>query len=436
MPARLSVKKGKTVTTLTKIASFSVLALSMSAGAASAQDNYFARDRVVGAGERVHPDFTPQPIRAGTWKVMPSVGVSAVNNSNIYATDQNEESGVVVGLNPTLNLQSDWNRHAVAVYADVQHNEYVDQSDESHTNYSFTGNGRLDVTRDVAFEGRAGAARFFENRGSTSSANGIIEPAEDLRYFAGATGRWSRDRIRVEADLDVFDNKFEDFKVAAGSPVNPDRSFRDNTELAYGVNLAYAISPDIAVFGAVKQTEREFDKRQLNGTSLDTTDTTVLVGADFQYSLFRGKASIGYFSNDPKDSAFDSKDGLGIDADVAWLPTQLTTLRLKASRGTVELGVANAPTGVVTDTELRVDHELKRNILLFARAGFRNESFDETAFGVDFDNDYTTFGAGADYILNPNARVGIEATHRERESDQVNRDYKQDIIGVSLRLNP
>jgi uncharacterized protein (PEP-CTERM system associated) len=157
------------------------------------------------------------------------------------------------------------------------------------------------------------------------------------------------------------------------------------------------------------------------GSLVDRDSTGYRIEAGFNSditNLLRGEFIIGYLEQDWDQSNF-SIDGLAAEAHLEYFPTRLTTISLNASRAVEETGLFAAASGkVVSRGELRVDHELLRNVLLTGAFGASSDEYE----GLDRDDD-TRFGdVGVTYLLNRRASVGAHYYYYDVQSDGVNRD--------------
>ena len=446
-----------------KFASLCGVAIAVGGPLGLAQDNLFARDRVVGAGDRVNPEFSPQPIRAGAFLVDSNLEISLQNDSNVFASDDDEQSDTIIALAPEANIRSDWNRHEVGAQVGVTHREYSDLSDESRTDFFGRLRGRMDVTEAFAVGANVGYELNHSGRGETGTLRGIAEPPQFTNTQVGVNAEYRRDRILLTGTAEVLEFDFDDFVLAPDSQLSEldaDRDFRDHQQTRLRGRAAYAVSPDLAVYAEAGHRQREFDQlrvlEQEDGAdpvfadTLDTDVTDAQIGVSFQTpQLIRGDVSVGFFSEDRKAESLNDIDGLAFDADFEWLPTQLTKVSLTADRRTQELGFFNdnsAPTAVVTETNVRLDHELFRNTILWGSVGYRHEDFEDSIIAEDGDEattaadnfvvTYPTFQLGATYQMNRRVHWEASYTNRSRSHDIEGLDFDKDIFSLTLRLHP
>lgn len=430
---------------LIKVVSLGALSTVIGTQVAVAQDDMFKRDRIVGAGERYLPEFEPRDVRAGTFKVNPELGVGVESNSNVYARKTTEESDIVVRVSPAVRIASDWSRHALGADVGLDHREYIDIGDESHTNYRGFLRGRIDVSREFNFTLNSGYQKLTERRGeSGDNVTNRTEPADfDIASFGGAAN-FQRDSIRITAGADLRELTFDDIALVGGGTEL--RGFRDYKQVEFKGRAAYAVSPDVSVFVDALSYDREYDEgpnltdfRTNNDVLRDAKGIRTTVGTNFQLSsLLRGEVSIGYLQEERDAIQFDDVESIVGKIDVQWLPTELTKISVGVDSYTADTGQIDIPSALVTSGELRVDHELKRNLLLNASTRYGIEEFDGTGSIVSYDQEFFDIGAGAVYKVNPTMHLDFNLRFNSRDSSVQNRgrEYDQTIVGVGLKLFP
>jgi hypothetical protein len=93
-----------------------------------------------------------------------------------------------------------------------------------------------------------------------------------------------------------------------------------------------------------------------------------------------------------------------------------------------------------TSIGVRVDHELRRNILLFGELTYEQQDFK----GLDRKDDITRFSTGLGYKLNRRARLEFAYTLRDQSSSVGSNvptslfgpDFNENIVSATLKLFP
>ena len=387
---------------------------------AFAQDNEnpFLRGRYVAVTDRDQPEFDPEPMHVSTFDVLASIGLSAAYNDNILAEPNNEKSDTILRAQPAVEARSNWSVHEVSGGLSVDHKEYLDNGSESATDYDGFANGRLDVSRNFVISVGGNVGHRTEERYEAASFGVTDRAAYD---YSGAflRGLYRMDRFQVEGTVGVTDDSFDQATQAL---------IRDNTTTYVNGRASYAISPDLAVFVQARHSGLDYSDNTRDGTR-----TTVDAGVNFELAApFRGEIAVGSFEED-RDT-FGKTNGLNVSANVQWFPTQLTTVTFAANRGVADAGLAAAASSVNTGYGVRVDHELLRNVLLFARVRQEKNEYQ----GIDRDDEALSAGIGAAWKLNKNARVEAEYSARSQDSSGLNSgpSLDQNVISIGLRLFP
>lgn len=421
----------------TKLTATSLVALLLAgADVAIAQegDDFFRRDRYESVRDRYQEDFDPEPLRLGAFVSDSRLEVGVQSNDNVFADAADEESDVIARIAPTVNLTSDWSRHEIGVRGEAEHLEYTDFDSESRTNLRGELRGRIDVTREFDVSARVFASDETEQRYSVASLDVFEEPVSFQTAGARFDARLRRDRIRARTFYQISDRSFDDAQLVDGGTQSQD--FRDFTFQQVRARLSYAVTPDIAIFGQAEANKREYDElTDIDGvlTSRDAEGYIFQVGTNFELpSLIRGDIAVGYLEDTKDADVFNDISGTAIDASFEWFPTRLTTVRLDALREVTDPGLQEASSATNSELDLRVDHELFRNILLFGAAGYQEFDFED----ISRSDEANELRFGATYKLNKRLHVEGYLSRFDRSSSEPAAELEQNILGLTLRVFP
>jgi hypothetical protein len=411
-------------------------------------------------------------VRAGQFLLSPQLDLAAGWTSNVFAVsgsgvptlERFEDESAFFGIvRPSVAGVSDWNRHEVSfgAYAELFANERFDS--ETIVNYGANVGGVLDATRDLSLFGGLAYDALNENRQVTNTFILSEEPVEYEAWRAYAGARGERGRWRYTGRLDYAEFDFEDVDIIPvplpagfdGDQLDQnddglldqgtgDQDFRDRTETRITLEPGYAITRDASVFLRFAYNWQDFDQVSFlvdpQGRDRDSEGWSVKAGADFDVTnLVRGTVAIGYFQQDFQSDGFGDVSGVGIDAGLEWFPTELTTVSVLAERDAEQSAFVGVGGVVSTDLVARVDHELRRNVVLNAFAGYGIDDFEDTEQEID----YWQAGLGGRYYLNDNVSVGADYTYSSQDveltfADQGGFDSDYDVHQVlfSVRLTP
>ncbi|MDP3493651.1 MAG: outer membrane beta-barrel protein [Hyphomonadaceae bacterium] len=392
---------------------------------ASAQDNPFLRGRHVAVTDRAQPEYDPEPIQVGSFNIASNLLAAAEFNDNVFGTPTNTVEDTIIRIRPEVVATSTWSVHALSVGANVDHREYTGEGSETSTDYNLFANGRLDATRNLNFTANASTGQSTEPRYEPGS-QGSPEPAQNQYLAADIGATFRSDRLLLQARVGTRDNDYQSFYAQ-----------RDSVETSVSGRVSYAISPDLAVFGEVSQTDYEYDQSIINR---DGSQLAYRAGVSFELSApFRGEIAVGQVTDERDAPGVADSESLSLDAAVYWFPTQLTTLTFRGFAGITDPGITEALSADTQRYSVRADHELLRNVLLFGEFGFGNYKFNAAPGFPLFDREDKFFDAavGAAYKLNKHARVEVGYRMRTNDTSGVTSyDIDQNVISVGLRVFP
>jgi hypothetical protein len=394
------------------------------AALAQSGDNPFQRGRYVAVTDRQQSEFDPLAIRAGAFEVLSRLAATAEYNDNVYALENNEIDDTVVRIVPQVDVRSTWSSHELRAGASVDHNEYVVNDSETTTNYNAYVAGRVDVRRTFQINGQIDAGHFTEPRyepaGSTS-----VDPVESDRLGANVGATFRNDRLMLEASGGTREDDY-----SSGS------NDRDVTENWVSGRASYAVSPDVALFVQGRNAELDYASPGTVGNpNRDGSRSSVQVGVNFELEApFRGEIAVGSFKEEKDAATRPDFDGLSLTGRLLWFPTQLTTVTFNAYSGVFDPGIPTSASASDTRFGFRVDHELRRNIVVFGDVTFGKYDFED----IDREDDFTQASVGIGYKMNRNARIDLAYRLNSQDSSgaAADRTLDQNILSLGITLFP
>lgn len=401
---------------------------SLHAGGAAAQD--YDRGRNVSVLERERQDYDAIGINTGGFSVFPRLDARTVYTSNVFASERREQSDVFLALDPTVEVRSNWGRHQLQADAGLRLRRYSDWGSEDQDGWFARALGRLDVYGESYLNGLLEAERIYEERGAEDAPGNAAEPLPIDIWGVAVRGVAQFNRARLSGGVHYRELDFENVRAIGGGTL--DTSGRDRTTTTVDVKGEWGVSPDTAAFAQLTFTDIDYwEEGLLFGPSRDSEETAVLVGANFDLTaLMRGEVGLGYVSRDYVSSS--AVEGFAMRGTVEYFPTQLTTIT-GTLRRSVEDSVFQSSSGYfATGGSLRVDHELRRNILLMAFADYEHQDFSD----VDRTDKVYTISAGLTYLLNRTVGLNANIGHTERQSDGVDRlrSYSETRASIGVVL--
>ena len=407
---------------LLRIGTLALVGATLAAPVALAQQPAPEPERNVTVEQRRRPQFDPLGIRAGGFLIFPSLQVSGEYDSNVFATENNEDDDFGLLLRPRLTAVSQWSRHALnaSLFGDFAFYEEFDEN--NYKDFGGSLNGRLDITRNDILFGELSLARRHEGRESPESVG-----SQDLvTYFDGLA------RLGYRRDFNLV------YVVVGGSvnrkdyneeDLNEDR--RDLIDLTGDLRIGYKVSPRFNLFVQGDYTIVRYDND--SGVDRDSRGFGFSVGTDVDITgILFGEARVGYIRREYDDDTLDSVSGPGGAAKLTWNVTGLTSLIFEAGGGIVETTQFGASANLQSNLSGEVQHELLRNLILTGRLSFTRDDFQ----GIDRTDHTYRARVGARYLLNRNLSLDAGYEFATRDSDVNGGDYDRHLVrlGVTARL--
>lgn len=380
------------------------------------REGLFKRDRNVSVTERPKPEYNPITMHFGSFSVLPSITGTVEENDNIYATNSNTTSDTIFRVNPAVVARSNWNRHALSLFANLTRDFYSSHSSEETTDYLVGFDGRLDVAHDLGFAGGASYERDTEPRTSSSSPANATKPVQFDVARAYGEGTYATNRIRLSGRVSVDDYSFDNTNTSTGATIV--EKDRDHTEWKESAKLEYALVPDTSVFIQGILNQRSYRNPQAGETLRDSDGYTVHVGANFDLThLIRGEIGVGYLSQDYDAAIYSKSSGFSFSGLVEWFPTQLTTVTFSGNRGVEDAGIPNVGGYLSTNGAISIDHELLRNIIVNGGLTYGKDEYQN----YDRTDERTGAHIGLKYLMNRAVTINVAYNY-----------YKQDSSGSKL----
>jgi hypothetical protein len=409
----------------------------ISAGNASAQlaPEYQYAPRVfadqVPRGEtvrgRVRPELEALGVHVGSFYLFPSITGGVSYNDNVYYTDNNTKSDFVYTVAPRVVLKSDWNNHSLTAAAGGQVGFYNDETGENYEDAYANVAGRIDISRDSILHAHANVERNHEDRSDPNDVSGTSEPTVFYIFEGGLNGSHRFNRVTVSLGNDIRRYQYTNTDATGGGTI--DNGDRDMTQLRPAVQVGYEFSPGYSAYVRGEGDIRRYDEDDSAGFTRDSKGYDLVGGASVDLTgLLFGDFYAGIRQRFYDASRFDTLTGPVVGSKLTWIPTGLTTVVLDIQNQVIESTSANSSGYSSTAFDLGVDHELLRNVILSAGAGFRYDDFE----GITRTDKYFLGRIGADYLWNRYLSLGARYRYLNRDSDVSGSDFSSNIISLLL----
>ena len=392
--------------------------------------DYFSRSAAEPISERTDPRFDPKPIERAGFLIKPEAVFSGGLQSNTLATELNEIEDSFVGFTPAVSLDSDWIRHALSAYVEVDHREYSDLKDESRTNLKVKLRGRLDLSQSTSVVLQLTAADETEDRTDLSNIPTSLEPNEYTKtgVSIGLGHRAGRYQVQTKLGLNSYD--YDDTELAG--ELFQDQDFRDRDELTAIGRLSYALDRSTALYAQGKYIEADYTPPNIfNAFNRDHSGAVLLAGTDFEIGRsVRGDIGVGYQYYTYDDESFEDISDFAFVGHVDWMLSPSTTVSADAERSVMDPGVALSNAAIETGASVRLEQGLTSKIYLTGEAGFTQYAFET----IDRDDDRVDLSVGANWKINPN--IWLEGGYQVIDQTSDVQAFTDNRMLLKMRIFP
>lgn len=388
----------------------------------------------VGSADRPRPEYAPVGIRAGGLFLYPRLTASVAYTDNLFAQDTGTDSDLVLELTPSMEVRSNWGRHALDASAYITPRIHADNSSENVTGFGASANGRLDVSSSTQATLSAGFARSHVLRTDIDSATAAAEPTPFDRVSVRAGIAHRLNRLTLRATAGYTNDDFKPVPRTGGGIVNENR--RDVRIVTGGVEAFYALSPGYSLLVSAQLNDRNFRLAPgrpgfVPGVDLDRNSSGYAVQGGVRFELTRllyGTVALGYLSQDFRNPGTPSISGLSASADLLWNITTLSSARLAIARDVEPSYEPTAPGRLSTNIDLSLEHELLRNLVLTVAAG---RSIDKTE-PLDLTDKGWRLQAGARYLIDNGLEARLGYTRESRTGAGPGRNFRENRLLLSV----
>jgi hypothetical protein len=390
--------------------------------------------------ERPHPEYDEVGYRYASYIIKPTISLLETFDSNILGSSAFERSDFFTSAKPTLSIDSDWRTNAVSFYAEGDIAKYARYTSENVDNFLIRGDGRLDIEReqtltlDASYQVGHESRYSPESQAAVSLAGGgtyALHPTQFALSTVQLTYVYSPSRLGFEIAASVNDYAFTNERTLNGGlAINGDRNRR---EFVVTPRASYELTPGYQVFVEGWGNRREYDSTfDATPGRFKRSSTGYAIAAGGQVKIgdvVTGELYVGYQDQMYDDERLAPNAGVYLGGSVLWNITPLTSLKLAVTRSVQETILLGSSGLWDTEINATAEHELLRNIILTAEAGFSLNDYQ----GISR-NDTTVTGAlGARWKFTQTYSVGVSGAIQHRSSNLSVNGFTRALIAVDVR---
>jgi hypothetical protein len=379
--------------------------------------------------QRPRPEYNPIGMRVGDFFWFPHAEFDEAYNSNIFATPI-ATSDFTTLLQPGFDLLSSFPRNALNFHAGAVSQFYAEHPAQNTQNGSVAVDGQVDVTAGSWFYGGAQAAHLDIPRTSPNSPGNAAEPVTYNSYSANAGYTQTKVRLVYQAEAAVQYVQYNSVPLIGGGTLS--QSSNDVTVSQTVLRSGYEFVPDYQGYIRLSGNLRDYEHTAPGAVRLNSVGYRIDVGLEiFPRHVLYGDVYFGYLNQSYDISSLGSIAAPDAGGRLVWNVTPLTTATLTGLRTVVQSNqtVATTGAGYLASTVVgNIDHELLRNLLVNANAGYENDPYQGN---TRTDNVFNA-GAGLKYLVNRNIFLGCTYSYQQRKSSVSGLSYTQNIVMLRL----
>lgn len=323
--------------------------------------------------------YAPQGIDAGGLRLFPSIAVGAEYTSNVAQSPDDPQSAAGVAVKPGLRLQSDWSRHELTGNVSGDFTFFPKYSENDQRALDADANFRLDIRRTTTADFGAFYTLDQAGREDSELPDAAAERRTDQTFGVRAGLTHNLGAFDAEVRAGVAREVFGDVELNGGGV--EDNSDRNLIAPTAGFRFTYSDPPVLKPFIDVAVTPRiHDDKRDRNGLKRDSLEAAAQLGVAIDNGpLWSGEVALAYLRRSYSDETLDSASAIGINGNLTWRPTDITTIVLSAGTSLEDATSAAQSASKVYTGRIDVTQAMRENIDAFAGAGFALEKGGQNA---------------------------------------------------------
>jgi hypothetical protein len=385
----------------------------------------YGAERVV---DRDRTPYQPDGLRAGTYKVFPTLGTTVLFDDNIFGTNKNRTADVRFELVPVVRARSDFSRHVLDFAVGAKQINYLRHSELNSTDANFSMDGALHFDNAHTLSLSLLSALDHEDRAAPDAPKNAGERTAVFHNRAIAGIKRDAGRMWASFSTSVERWDFQDVRARNGALIDQDN--RDTQIAAAQASLGYRFSPGYEL----EMKLRTLRQSNFNPGSVDFSANgyEAIGGLSAEVNpLLRWRLLAGYGLRDYDSSKLRTAGHMLVEGEVQWLPTQLMTVYLTGRRAYAE-GIIGDGAGARLDNSLsaKVEYEALRNLVFTLGGEYR-----QSDFLSENRRDTVMIGRiGADYYHTKNWLFSVAYEHQTQRSNVEEDNLVRNRVWLTTKL--
>lgn len=370
----------------------------------------------------------PNPIELGNLQIIPSLGISATDDDNIFRSQTNEFESVIYNYRPRLLSILDSGPNSFSLDLQADKGEYVETDEDDYTDWNAGFNAHIELNAINTFDFNASFNDAHEFRGTGFSQGDNIpllpDEYEETR-IGGSYTIGNTDSIgRIQLSLGSYEKDYtNNFALT---------QFREREDDYWGATFFWNVSPRTSLLLEYRNREIEYGATLAGTPSLNNEEEYVYVGVEWEATAATtGSLRIGQADKQFDNPAQQGSDEPSVEADLTWTPVEYSTVTFYASQVFDESqgfgnGIQRRTTG------LSWQHEWSPRLSTNLNINLSQEDHLQSLR----DDDYDTWSLGFTYSVARWLDIGVDIGREDRASNApgltMDRGYAAFRIDASL----
>ena len=370
----------------------------------------------------------PNPIELGNLQIIPTLGISATEDDNIFRNQFEEFESAIYNYKPRILTTLDSGANSFSLDLQADKGEYVETDEDDYTDWNATFDAHLELNAINSFDLNYRFNDAHEFRG-TGFSQGLAIPTLPDEYeettWGGTYTLGNNESLgRIELTVGSYEKDYTNNFVLT--------QYRERQDDSWGAAFYYNLSPRTALLLEYRNKDVEYGATLAGTVPLDSEEEYVFVGIEWEVTAATtGSLRIGRGDKTFADSRQTESDLPSIEGDLTWTPVEYSTVTIYASQLFDETqGFGNAIERTVTGVTWM--HEWSSRF----SSNININKSQEDHLGSVRNDDYDTFSLGFTYSAARWLDVGFDIGREDRQSNApgltMNRGYAAIRLEASL----
>ncbi|QJB69693.1 outer membrane beta-barrel protein [Parasphingorhabdus halotolerans] len=330
-----------------------------------AADDPFRDDRMIDMQVRQQNRFVPSGLRIGATTIYPELTLLQEYDDNLFGSSEGNAQDMRLAFQPRIAIVGNNPSNQFRLTGQFTFNRHLRFTQENTDAFSGNLETRTVTSRGYSVEFISAYGRYAEDRADRFATVTNAQPVIFTRFQARANIRKTAGRLLAIVSMEALDYDYRDGRLRSDRSVILPESQRSRQEYRPSVETEYAFSPDTAIFTSFRY-NRQVYKAPAGNLSIQRDTSGFELGAGVRFKLtpvIEFTAATGYLEQYYAAPLLAAK-GISTEAEIKWLPTLLTSVEASFSRKIEDGGSLAFGSRFVNETEVSIDHELRRHLIL------------------------------------------------------------------------